>query len=199
MVLLLETGGCADAGATFDGVPWGAGAEELPALLSERGYELLMQFDDAAGDQMYAGTFQGHRSLVIARVGEEGLTKVLVGVVAPPDRRPVVYHELSTQLRDRYGAPLVVEGKHAPSASEAVHGSTRVREVWAVGSGAGESYVILEDRPTEGVVLSYESPGWATELERRRLVQLRDTLLGGRSPLDAVTAAPLPASPRAEP
>ena len=161
LALPLALLGCAAGELAFAGIPWESEAAEVRGMMAQRGFEFLSAANHH-GDELYAGIYAGRRAVAVARLAEGRLVKLEIALQPETGLFRAMEDRLGTRYGDRSGIARVEDAQWGPGPG--VRGR---RSAWSLGSGAGESFLILEDRPDLGIVISFESPAWHAEFERR--------------------------------
>lgn len=153
--------GCGSGELAFAGIPWESEAAEVRGMMAQRGFEFLSTANHH-GDELYAGVYAGRRAVAVARLAEGRLVKLEIALQPETGLFRAMEDRLGTLYGDRRGIARVEGAQWSPGP-----GIPSRRSAWSRGSGAGESFLILEDRPDLGIVISFESPAWYAEFERR--------------------------------
>lgn len=164
-------GGCEPRALTFAAIPWDTEQAEIREIMAERGFTFLAEANPR-GDHLYAGSYAGHRAVVVARMAEGRLAKLEIGLKPPPGEELALFRDLQERLGQEYGEEsgtvLREDGTPAEGWRSVPANLLRRRSVWTRTTRAGEYYLILENRPELAVVVSFESPAWHWEFLRRQ-------------------------------
>jgi hypothetical protein len=122
---------------------------------------LLRDFEhtqtNSFGDLSFHGWGLGQEIEINAMMSEGGLTKVIVGVMTPEAESETAFLSLRSTLQAKYGPPPDVEDLSCYWLDE--------------GGGYGMALQLTE---SGFIAITYESPGWGREADRRRHLRLSD-------------------------
>lgn len=137
----------------FSGLPWLSSANEVKTQLDSQGF--IHMKTNHSGDEFFQGFIAGERAFVTALMDDkQRLVKVQVMFTTPNQLVQAKYRELEQRFRSQYGSPGT---------------SATLMSVWVHGVGTGERTVLgLSLTEKQTLFLTYESPFWVWELERRR-------------------------------
>ena len=166
--LLLAT--TARAGFVFSDIPWNAPSEVVVKKLKDGGFKQIKK--DKQGDYAFHGNLLGHDATGMAMFAQGRLVRVIVMLTTPEEMVHETYSQVREVLLNKYGKPVqtraeFVEPFHRGDGyeSEAIRsGKAIFLTQW---SDDGQQLTVTI---TSGLMVgvSYESPDWAAELERRK-------------------------------
>ncbi len=160
----------AQASFVFSDIPWNTQAQSVMKKLKDAGFKQIRK--DKQGDITFRGTLLGHDAAGMAMFAEGRLAKVLVMLSTPDEMAREGYTQVRDVLITKYGQPAhttvtFLEPFHQGDGYEAE----------AIRSGKGifvtqwnedGEQLILNITSSLAVAVTYESPDWAAELERRK-------------------------------
>lgn len=156
----------------FAGTRWGASIAETRQALAAHGFQFEQEAE--GGDLVFLGQLNDRPAIVIALFGDHGLTKVMVSLPTEEGSTMDVYREMRKVLGGEYGSPALEVERYAYPFANGHHvgfemaalrtGKATIGAKWQTN---GENLGI---KITESLIVAahYESPGWATDAERRR-------------------------------
>ena len=160
----------ARAGFVFSDIPWNAPSEVVVKRLKDAGFKQIKR--DKQGDYGFRGNLLGHDAAGMANFAQGRLVRVVVMLTTPEETVHETYSQVREVLLNKYGKPVqtlaqFVEPFHKDDGyeSEAIRsGKAIFLTQW---SDDGQQLTVnITSGLTVGV--SYESPDWAAELERRK-------------------------------
>lgn len=151
---------------TFADLAWGSSIAATAKQLKVKGFSTKV---DSDGDLRFEGTLLSHRCVGFAVFGNEKLLKVQVAIATPDHKARGVYSDLRETLINKYGeATDTFEFFLDPY----YDGDGYEEQAIRVGKGHFATYwgsaLSIEITEKLAVRLSYESPGWEAESERRK-------------------------------
>ena len=160
----------AHAGFVFSDIPWNAPGEVVVRKLKDAGFKQIKK--DKQGDYAFRGNLLGHDAAGMAMFAQGRLVRVIVILTTPEEAVHETYNQVREVLLNKYGKPVqtvasFVEPFHQDDGyeSEAIRsGKAIFLTQW---SDDGQQLTV---NITSGLMVgvSYESPDWAGELERRK-------------------------------
>ena len=167
----------------FADIPWGTTAAHVRAKMVAKGYTFRQADKDK--DYLFLGKYRTTDMLVWAMFdAQRKLVKVYVSWLPPESRYYQFYQEMQTVLTEKYGLPqstyetyewpFVYGDGHRDTAVQM--GDADIATSWAwppdpLNSAAGLTLRISE---RFSVGLSYESPAWSAEADRRTKADAKD-------------------------
>ena len=158
----------------FADIPWGSTAETVKNMMAAQRLEFVRA--DSDGDYAFKGTLAGYPALVWALMADGKLVKVAVHLATPDHKAREAFKSMKQTLTVKYGLPSAdYESYETPYQDgdgfedQAIRlGKGHFLSVWTTVTGADTSNLGLQISETLTVVISYESPRWDTEADRRR-------------------------------
>lgn len=156
----------------FAGVEWGSSPEATVKALSSSGFKNIQK--DKDGDYTFEGDLVGFKVKGVALMAREiGIVKFIVRLVTPDRKARDTYVKMKETLSEKYGDPKSYEYFTKPYyegdgyEDQAIRlGKGRFVSFWTDElTGAG---LMLEISEQLTVDLSYESPFWSQEADRRK-------------------------------
>jgi hypothetical protein len=160
----------ARAAFVFSDIPWNAPGEVVVKKLKEAGFKQIKK--DKKGDYTFQGNLTGHDAAGMAMFAQGRLVRVIVMMTTPEETVHETYSQVREVLVNKYGKPVqtvaqFVEPFHQGDGyeSEAIRsGKAIFLTQW---SDDGQQLTV---NITSGLMIgvSYDSPEWPAELERRK-------------------------------
>jgi hypothetical protein len=159
----------------FADLPWGVPHAEVEAQLTARGFEL--DEVDERGTARFTGRLFNEEAVVFAAFGQGGLSKINLILLTPDHRARDAYASMQQFLTRKYGPPHKVyevfqepyfDGDGYEETAISV-GKATFSTFWPRPNGAA-LYVEITEELT--VSISYESPDWAADFERRQAAEM---------------------------
>ncbi|HEX7421017.1 MAG TPA: hypothetical protein VF505_14100 [Thermoanaerobaculia bacterium] len=160
----------ARAAFVFSDIPWNAPADSVVKKLKAAGFKQIKK--DKQGDYSFGGDLLGHDAAGMAMFAKGRLVRVIVMLTTPEETIRETYSQVREVLLNKYGKPVrtlasFVEPFHQGDGyeSEAIRsGKAIFLTQWR---DDGQQLLV---NITSGLMIgvSYESPDWAAELERRK-------------------------------
>jgi hypothetical protein len=154
---------------SFAGTSWGDNIATTKTHITDAGFEFIKLDDD--GDLSFDGTVRDFSSRVYAIfTPKQELVKVTVQITTPDDDAISTYKAMVSTLTKKYGDPTgelnqVKPPYTAGQTLEAIKdGKGTMATLW--GSDA-KGYMAVEVTQRLNVRVSYESPDWSAESDRR--------------------------------
>lgn len=160
----------ARAAFVFSEIPWNTPAKAVVKKLTGAGFKQVKR--DKSGDYRFRGTLLNHDAAGVAMMSEGRLARVVVTLATPDEAAHDAYNDLRSVLVKKYGAPVRTVAAFLDPFHE---GDGYEAEAIRAGKGifltqwtdAGQN-LILNITSSLGVAVTYESPAWGAELERRK-------------------------------
>lgn len=154
----------------FSDIPWNTSRETVVKRLKDAGFKQIKK--DKQGDYAFRGTLLGHDAAGSAMMAQGKLVKVVVLLVAPDDAARETYNQVRDVLVKKYGEPSKTLASFVEPFQE---GDGYEAEAIRSGKGLfvtqwseGGQALAVNITPNLTVAVSYESPDWPAELERRK-------------------------------
>ena len=158
------------AAFVFSDIPWNAPGEVVARKLKDAGFKQIRK--DKQGDYAFRGNLLGHDAAGMAMFAQGRLVRVIVMLTTPEETVHETYDQVREVLLNKYGKPVQTVASFVEPfyqgdgyESEAIRsGKAMFLTHW---SDEGQQLTVnINSGLTVGV--SYESPGWAAEMERRK-------------------------------
>jgi hypothetical protein len=161
----------AHAAFVFSDIPWNTPADAVVQKLKAAGFKQVKK-DKRSGEVAFHGTLLGHDATGLAGFAQGRLAKVVVLLSTSDEMARAAYSEVRNVLAKKYGPPVRTtvsfgDPFHEGDGYEAEairQGKAVYATEWA---DAGER-LVLNIASSVSVAVTYESPDWAGELERRK-------------------------------
>jgi hypothetical protein len=162
----------------FAELPWGASYEQVERSLAGRGFEF--EGRDEVGNLSFSGSLLGNEATVYALFAHGNLIKVNLLLLPPEHRLFEVYDGMKASLVKKYGPPensyaFFEEPFEAGDGYEMTaifSGKATFSAYWPMTGVSTGTALYIEITERLVVSISYESPSWSAELERRQAAEL---------------------------
>lgn len=160
----------ARAAFVFSDIPWNSSGDVVARKLKDAGFKQVRK--DKQGDYSFRGTLLGHDASGMAMLAQGRLVRVIVMLTTPEETVHETYSQVREVLLRKYGQPVRTLASFIEPFQE---GDGYESEAIRSGKGifltqwAGEGQQLTVDI-TSGLMVgvSYDSPDWPAELERRK-------------------------------
>lgn len=157
---------------TFADIQWGSSAPKVISALQSRGYKNVSL--NSNGDIAFAGTYAGLQAVGSAIMGNGGLLKVVYNIITPDERAMRCYTDLRETLVGKHGAPSMnVRNFTTPyfdgdgfEETAIKTGKAQISTIW-LAADCEACGMMVSVTETLTVLLTYESPEWNLEADRR--------------------------------
>ena len=161
-------------GYRFAEIPWGSNGETLKKMMAVQ--SLMLVKVDSDGDYEFKGTLAQYLAVVWGFMAGGKLVKVAVYLITPDNKAREEYRKMKDVLITKYGPPTsrydYFQGPYEEGdgyEDQAIRlGKGHFFTVWTTVTESDTSNLGLQISERLAVIISYESPRWNGEADRRK-------------------------------
>ena len=166
---------------SYADIPWGASKETVKRTLVQRGYAFLKTDED--GDLQFDGEISNTKARIVAIFARDRLVKSGVLIATPDNKAREVFCDMRETLLRKYGAPSsdfhfftspYYEGDGFEDQAIRLGKATFAVYWHRDAPEGGQNSISLSITDALSVIVSYESPAWHQEYERRKTRATKD-------------------------
>lgn len=173
-VLVQVPGRLAAQAYRFANIPWGSDGETVKKMMIAQG--LMFVKVDSDGDYAFQGTLAQYPAYAWGMMARGKLVKIAVRLATPDNKAREEYKQMKELLIAKYGSPAgSYEYFDSPYETGDGYEDQAIRlgkghffTMWSTVTGTDTSSLGLEINERLVVVISYESPQWNAEADRRK-------------------------------